>query len=192
MKKVIVGIVVVAAFILQNASAILITTGGDPANTNAFVAYSHDVTFTIESATTFFLFAVDDAVAVADSSRTFLNFGGLNFSINGGSPTNFSAWADNLASNVGDLTTRDSYFQPAAMPALSIGDSVTIHAGTGTVTQASSDFQLFPTGNYSMYMCDGSGSRISDIVSIPEPTTLVFIGIFGSVLIGLRRTFLYW
>lgn len=185
-KKLFAVSLIIAA--VSTAQAALITTGGDPASGTGSVSFGEDVVFniTVPQLGLGMSFLIKDAHTGTDGSLDFVNFSGLQYSINGGAKQDLTRWADGLTSVSRDITPLDSYFSNS--DTVSVGDVVTLYAGTGTMTQSSPNFNLLSSGDYNMFIFDGTGGRISDVV--PEPSVIALVGIFGGGLFGVRRIFM--
>lgn len=185
MKKVLSVLFMLTVF-CSGAQAVLITVGGDQTAGTGTLTINQDITFNITSnrfGTLVFVF--DDVVGSADAQLDTANFSGLSFSVNGGGATNTIVyWTDNYTANHDDLTERDGYiYSTNPNWDLQIGDTVTLHAGTGTMGETESAFNPWSSGDYDMFL-SVSGNRISDVV--PEPATALSL-VLGSLVIGGYR-----
>ena len=174
------------------ARAEMITVGGDQTNGTGTLTINQDITFTINTANNSngFIFAFDEIVQ-NDNSRDFADFSGLTCSVNGTNSYAVDRWVDNLADTIFDLTPNDGYvfsFNATSL-SLSPGDTVTLHAGTGTMDgTAIPSFNPWSSGNYNMFLVDSYGERISDVV--PEPSVFALSGLVGIGVLAIRRIFM--
>jgi len=164
-------------------AANMITVGGDQTAGTGTLTINYDITFNVTAGSSAFLFVFDE-IATADASGDNAGFSGLEYSINGGDKSSLSSWRDNLGFDLGDMTPNDGHIS-GVFKTVSIGDTVTLHAGTGTMTSTKPNFSPWASGNYDMFMADGSGNQISDVV--PEPATAGLLGISAVVFYALRR-----
>lgn len=173
------------------SAAIAITSGGSGAGGDAYVTFSQDVTFTVTGSASKVYFVIDEAVVPSDGTRDILSATGLQYDINGGAPKSLSGWADNFWLPQGAATSSDSYFYGFDSAAVTTGDTVTLHAGTFTVTAANTDFSVLPTGSYSMFLINSAGSASIGVgvSAVPEPggCALVMAVVCGVVAWGRRR-----
>ena len=187
MKKTI-GISLLTALLLYaTAQADMITVGGDqPAGTGT-LTINYDLVFNITTLSTPTVFGfVFDEIVSSDGSAALVPFSGLEFSINGGSKIALHFWVDNLGMNEGDITPNDGYlFGNAA--SFAIGDSVTLHAGTGAMTSTDGTFTPWSSGDYDIFITSDGGARISDNGVVPEPATALLFGLGGVGAFIVRR-----
>ncbi len=179
--------ILAAVMLCATAQAEMITMGGDQTAGTGTLTVNYDIVFTItttHSGTALFLF---DEVTVVDGSYDGVTFSGLEFSVNGGSKLGIQNWVDNIDGTGGDLTPNDGYIYGNGL-SLTIGDSVTLHAGTGTMTMSNPSFNPWTSGDYDVFMASGiSGDRISENGAVPEPATAGLLGISAIVFYALRR-----
>jgi hypothetical protein len=114
--------------------------------------------------------------------------GTITYSKNGGAATSLQNIRSGLALN--NVAATDAYmYNNSALSSLAIGDTVTLSAGT--LTTGSSIVSPAPaSGNYSSYIVDGNGVRVSGpgAPAAPEPGTLALLALGAfSGLIPLRR-----
>ncbi len=153
-------------------------------------------TFNITSSTNigdFILFAMRGVQATPDN-QTFAGTINTNwtFSINGSGSYSMLGWVDNGYSS-GAITANDSYtFWLSTVP-LTIGDVVTLNAGTiSTTSNGPEDFVLGTNGSYDMFMISAGGqgnggTLISGAASsIPEPSIFGLVGL-SFALLSIRR-----
>lgn len=193
MKKTTIAISILAALLLgATAQADLITVSGEATlpSTNATLTINQDVTFTSTADFTGMLwFVFDEALPVNATEYGFIAISGLEYSINGGTPVPLTIWLDHLGSEAGDITENDGglYNSDVLSESLFIGDTVTLHAGTGTQAQGpNGGFEPWESGDYDVFIA-GDGFRISNNGVVPEPATAGLLGISAVVFYVLRR-----
>ena len=159
-------------------AAVSITSGGSGAAGTGFITFDQDVTFTITQVlfTGGIVFVIDEAVVPSDGTQDLLAATGLHYDANGGTPIDVNLWRDNWATTQNSLTPSDSFFGDATSINASIGDTVTLHAGTLTLNAASATFTVFPSGSYNMFVVDLGGTQISALgVTVPEPSAYALV-----------------
>ena len=189
MKKTTLWISILTALLLGAAAqAEMITVGGDQTAGTGTLTINQDITFTITTAGSGdWLSIVFDEIVTTDTTMDNVDFSGLEFSINGGVRKGFSIWKDNLDSTSGAVTPNDGIIQ-ANLPSysLAINDTVTLHAGTGTMTSTEPTFNPWASGDHTMFLATGFGVKMSNDV-VPEPATAGLLGISAVVFYALRR-----
>ena len=172
------------------ARAEMITVGGDQTAGTGTLTINQDITFTINTAYSGVLFFMFDEIVPDDGSQTHVNFSGLTYSINGSGSYALNQWVDNINSPGGDTTPNDGYiYNSLTANSVSPGDTVTLHAGTGTMDgTASPNFNPWSSGNYSMFIVNDSPNRISNVV--PEPSVFALSGLVGIGVLTIRRIFM--
>lgn len=108
---------------------------------------------------------------------------GLVFSINGGLGQAITSWNSGFV--FGSVAMNDVYFYSTALPGLSVGDVVTVTAGslTGTTSHAGAG----PSATSAeMFIIDGSNGTRIGAVAVPEPSAMLFGGL-GLLGLLLRR-----
>lgn len=180
------------SLVILNAEAVLITTGGNPSTGSGFITFEHDVIFTITSTGPIpagRLFVIDEAISPLAQIHTTIT-AGLTYSVNGSGNYSIGTWYDNWPGGVNDISAGDSGLSATETGPLSFNDTVTLNAGTGFMTTVPNPvFQMLPSGNYDMFIADGNGTRISNIQSVPEPSVIALVGIFGGGLWLVRRNY---
>lgn len=174
-----------------------IIVNGPTSSTGGSFQITTDITFTITKAGKVRSFVLDEWVT-SDGTHTFAPFLSivdaasppLMISVNHGVPfaNSYSHLIDNNYSWM-DITHNDGYFYLDPDISVSIGDTVTIMAGTFALLPTSGfnpqATQVF-TGN--MFMTDTGNYRASNIVSVPEPWTANFLmGAVVATFAALRR-----
>lgn len=113
----------------------------------------------------------------------------LQIAVNGGSLYSMNTvWNDGGVSE-GALTATDSYFATGTPPTISVGDIVTLYAGTMSA-DFNANFKVMTSGSYNMFLIGGSGTALSGLgvaAPVPEPTTLALAGLGGLSLLLFRR-----
>ena len=176
-------------------AATQITWSGTPGSTPISITLQQSATFNITSSTTsddFILFVIRGVQATPDS-QTFVQEVNTNwtFSINGSGSYSMTGWADNGYTS-GAITANDSYIYWSSTVPLTIGDVVTLNAGTiSSTSNGPADFLLGTNGSYEMFMINASsglgGTLISGAASsIPEPSILGLVGL-SVAFVSLRR-----
>lgn len=153
-------------FIVIELQAVQITTGGTGAGGDAFMTISQDITFTITDYNIGFYFIIEDAHA-SGTVRNFATVAGMYYKVNEGSWLTFQRWGDRMGADVGDVTVNDSFLSPTAAGVVYSNDTVTLKSGTLMITEVDAYWDIFPTGDYDMFISDNVGVRISDVVSDP-------------------------
>ena len=70
---------------------------------------------------------------------------------------------------------------------VSIGSTITLHAGTGTMSTTKSSFNPWSSGDYDIFVTDSGGNQLTTLGVVPEPATAGLLGISGLILFGIRR-----
>jgi len=190
MKKTNLWISTLATLLIgATAQAEMITVGGDPAAGTATLTINEDITFTITEATgPTYLFFIFDEIVTSDDSLTTGGFSGLEFSVNGGDKASIEDWRDNQVDTFGDVTANDGWIYGPTVYTVVADDTVTLHAGTGSMLQPVPSFNPWSSGDYDLFIVDiHTGNKISGIGAVPEPATAGLLGISALVLYGLRR-----
>lgn len=166
----------------------MVTLGGNQTNGTGTITINQDIIFTVNMASTDVtsLVFVFDEIVKADAAYTKVSFSGLEFSINGEAGKSLESWVDNMAIAVGAMTPNDGYMFLDKKFTLAVGDTVTLCAGTGTMSEANARFNPWASGDYNMFLMNGDGNQISDVV--PEPATAGLVGISALVLYVYRRS----
>jgi hypothetical protein len=164
---------------------------GTPGSTPVSMTFAHDINFMVTNASSALVyFVIDELFPAPDGDATGISFfsSQLSFSINDGAPFTISRWVDNLNSSVFNMTPGDGYFFNSAENFnLSAGDIVTLHAGTLTSSGVPEfRFNLGTNGNYTLFLADGSGNRISSD-AIPEPASALMLTFGAGVAMAVHR-----
>lgn len=179
--------------IVNGLQAEMITVGGDQTAGTGTLTINQDLDFTILSNHTgLILFTFDEVVVEdADYTQAVNNFSGLEFSVNGGTAHSITKWVDNMGGPWGSaFTANDGYIYGLDSVSLSPGDIVTLHSGTGTMTETQAGFNPWGSGTYNAFLVDGSGNRFSDVV--PEPATAGLLGLSAIGLAFYRKLSRRW
>ena len=180
-----IGLILVLT-LCATTQAEMIAVGGDQTAETGTLTINQDIIFTVNAVPSdVSLIFVFDEIVTADDAYTKVSFSGLEFSVNGGARRSLESWVDNLTITMGDMTPNDGYIYLDELVTLAVDDKVTLHAGTGTMTEAKADFNPWASGDYNMYLLDGDGNQISDVV--PEPATAGLLGISAMVFYAIRR-----
>ena len=187
MKKTNITISILSALLLgATAQAELITLGGDQTAGTGTLTINYDLVFNITTPSTPTVFGfVFDEIVLSDGSFAQVSFSGLEFSINGGAHYSLNQWVDNRTGSVGDVTANDGYITTGSAETIVFGDIVTLHAGIGTMSTTAANFNSWASGDYDVFVIDGGGNQISDVV--PEPATALLFGIGGIGAFIVRR-----
>ncbi len=186
MKKTSIVISIIAALLLgASVQADMITMGGDQTAGTGTLTINYDLVFTITANSSGQIAFIFDEIVATDEGPDFATFSGLEYSINGGSNIAIDTWVDNLNEDFEDVTLNDGYIFGVEEPSLTIGDTITLHAGTGTMSTAMDSFNPWSNGDYDVFITDFEAVRISSVV--PEPATAGLLGISAIVLFGIRK-----
>ncbi len=172
------------------ASHGVVTITGDPASGTGELEITEDITFTISTTGEFWLLVFDEWVTsdghLTQSSQTPVT---LAYSLNGvDSTTSDIQFADNLNLSANDVSANDGYLGTYTDPvAVNSGDIFVIKAGKWAMNE---DVQLNPgiigTFTGSVFLADDDGIRISNILTVPEPSSALLLGL-GVFRLSLRR-----
>lgn len=182
------------------AQAVLITTAGDPSTGTATITIAQPIEFTVLNIPAVngipnhanISFVINEAAYPNDGSKTDVSVSGLTFTINGGTPMPVEVWRDNLAASAGDVTPNDVqlYNTGDAPFSFTPGDKIVLQPGTLTMNSSATNFNLFPTGDYTMFVSAQSGYQITGAGSvIPEPASVTLLGAGAFGIVFLRRRF---
>ncbi len=191
MKKTSIAISIIAALLLgATAQADMITVGGDQAPESqptepGTLTINQDITFEVTVAGDAIVFVFDEIVT-DDGIPVTVSFSGLEWSVDGGQRMALTVWRDNYSPTIGDITENDGLISGGTI-AVSIGSTITLHAGTGTMTSWNPDFNPWSSGDYSTFVTDGLGNQLTTLGAVPEPATAGLLGISAIVLFGIRR-----
>lgn len=154
---------------------------------------TNDIVFNMTASTEVFAFVLDEIVIDDGDPADALAQQELSVISDGNSETvEFSLW-DNLGFDAADLTANDGTIRPTSLDSVA-GTELVLSAGVYTFDVAlGGSFNpayssLVFQGN--MFVADGSGNRISNIVSaqsVPEPTTTIAFLALGAMSIRRRR-----
>jgi len=186
MKKTSIAISIIAALLLgATAQAEMITMGGDQTAGTGTLTINQDITFEVTAAGNARLFLFDEIVT-NDGSLDSVTFSGLEWSVNGGPRIDLTDWYDNRTSTFGDVTENDGFIFGDSI-AVSIGSTITLHAGTGTMSSTKPNFNPWSSGDYDIFVTDSGGNQLTTLGVVPEPATAGLLGISGLILFGIRR-----
>jgi hypothetical protein len=198
-NKIAVTVLSALAVFQMSASAILITTTGDPSTGTATLTIHDPIEFTIANVAAVnnipnhdnLSFVFNEAVFSHDGTMTYATVSGLSFTYNGGAPVAIHGWRDNATAFAEELTPNDSQIYNIADAPFSFtpGDKVVLLAGTLTMSGPIANFNMFPTGNYDIFVSGQNGYAVSGYGSvIPEPGTMALFGISAAGLFIHRRS----
>ena len=158
------------------------------ASTNGSVTFTQDITFTITTAGNAGAFILDDWVT-NDGTNSASVFSGLAISQNGGASFMLhGSLRDNLGANVASLTVDDGYFNVTNSFGVAVNDTITVLAGTYTLGAADGfNPQATQTFTGNMFITDTGANRISEVVLVPEPTTLGLLIVGGMLGLAASR-----
>jgi hypothetical protein len=177
-------------------AATQVTWSGTPGTTPISMTLQQSATFNITSSTTsgdFILFAIRNVQATPDDQSNVSTFdSNWTFSINGSGSYSMLGWVDNGYSS-GAITSNDSYTYWLSTVPLTIGDVVTLNAGTiSTTSNGPAHFVLGTNGSYEMFMINADSRGIGGTLisgpasSIPEPSICGLVGL-SFALLSIRR-----
>lgn len=183
-------LITVALVTVGIAQAEMLTISGDQTAGTGSLTINQDINFTVTAGGSSTILFIFDEIVTSDGNRDLVTFSGLEYSVNGGTKAPLVNWTDNLASvPAGAITANDGYIYASSLANISVGQTVTLHAGTGTMTgSAVGNFNPWTSGDYDMFITDISGNALSNVV--PEPSVLALVGVFGAGVVGIRRFFL--
>ncbi|QBG47684.1 PEP-CTERM sorting domain-containing protein [Verrucomicrobia bacterium S94] len=170
------------------SNAIPIEFGGSPSDGNAFLTFQENVTFQIQTASTNGIIFVMQDVLPGDRSFDLANFAGLNFTSNQSQNIDLDRWVANPHSIIGaDIKPDDQYFfaLETADQNFYSGDTIILNSGTGTLSSSYPSFDLPSSGDYNMFIANGHGIKIGEV--IPEPSTISLFGIAYIAMIIYRK-----
>lgn len=169
----------------QNVQGSVILSG-DVTSTGGTLQITSDISFNITSTTTDFRALAFDEWVLSDVSTQGLTMNNLNYQINGGAiqSTSNSTLQDNFTGIDGPLTANDGYVLFDAL-SVTAGQTVTIKAGSYTVTSGHGDFNPTAvgtfTGNAFLTTATTPISLISNTVVVPEPEDFAALAGLGCV-----------
>ncbi len=134
MKKTSIGISIIAALLFgASAQADMITVGGDQTAGTGTLTINQDINFTVTADLDGQILFIFDEIVTSDGGQNFTDMLGLEFSVNLGARTALTLWRDNAEFSMGEMTPNDGFIQGASAT-VAIGDIITLHAGTGTMS----------------------------------------------------------
>ncbi len=183
----------------SQADVVPITVAGSGPGGDASITFPEiEFTSTINSSAPFLAVVIQGASQrgsgeswYAETTQT------LTFSINGGGSYAFDSVLDGNDIQYPALyTTADTIIGSIAEPlAISIGDKITIAAGSLSLIQAEPNFIAPSSGSYEVSLIDfnangGSGGVMASFASvIPEPSTSVLLVAGFLAILGIRNRF---
>jgi len=176
-----------ALLLAASAQAEMITLGGDQTAGTGTLTINQDITFELTVGGNQQLGFIFRDIVLSDGGTDILNFSGLTYSIDGMPPLPLLRWDDNFATSAEDVTPNDGRIYGAYTIYYSAGSTVTLHAGTGTMTSTSTGFNPWSSGDYEIFVANPAGTKISDNGVVPEPATAGLLGISAVVFYALRR-----
>lgn len=124
------------------------------------------------------------------SGSTFDAHGNMTFSINGG--TSNVIVGIGTGSTGGGVSSNDLFFY-GNPTGLSIGDIVTLSAGTPLTAYTNGTVPPPPNGNYRTFIADSQLNVISKdgVTAVPEPSAFLLFGIGGLALLFFRKRLIH-
>jgi hypothetical protein len=171
-----------AAYTAAHGAALLTFSGGNGAPLT--LTLNRSISYTIISSGTLHLFDFESVGNVLPAA-----FGGtdtITFSVNGGTDEAITAISSDESG--GQIAPTDLILGGDLSPTVNAGDVVTLNPGTFTTFSAVSAPPP-PNGNYSTFICNGTGAAIT---AVPEPsdgTMLVAGAIIGLFVARPRRIY---
>jgi hypothetical protein len=158
------------------SAAVTVTTSGSGAGGDATITMPQ-IQFTATSAFAggVLVIVFDEAQPNAGNDR-FLNFTGPAL---GGGAISFVA-ESGYSGN--DITANDPYILTFAALPFNIGDIVTFAGGSSQLTSVESNYTIFASGSYEVFLANDPGQRLTaNGQAVPEPASalLLSVGILG-------------
>ena len=192
LRSLLAGLTLCAALTAPAQSTLVPVTVSGSAPGTVSLTLPEDVSFTItDAADAGGIIAVFENSVPSGTALDVVNVFSsvLQIAVNGGSlySMNF-LWNDGGISS-GVLAATDSYFATVSPPTISVGDTVTLYAGTMSAA-VNANFKVMTSGSYNMFLMNSSGTALSGLgvaAPVPEPTTLALAGLGGLSLLLFRR-----
>ena len=190
MKQAGVVISILTAFLFgASAQADMITTGGDQTAGTGTLTINHDITFLVINDHSGSLFFTFDEIVTDDDTPDEPLFSGLYVSVNNGTQYSVTHWGDNLTWANEDWTANDGYLFGSTSFSVEIGDTITLHAGTGTMSGTNPTFNSWASGDYTVFVTDDNGIKLSENGVVPEPATASMMALVAGLGFLIRRHF---
>mgnify|MGYP000014664951 CR=1 FL=1 len=175
-----------------------ITVSGLFSDGSADISITQDITYTVTVGGVFTGLVLDEWLTYDGSQQTSglvdsnRNSYSVEISINGMINQLVNGWS--FVENHGlaafnDLTINDGYFAASTMrPTLMVGDTITIRASTWDVDSISG-FNQASVGTFSgdTFLISSNGTRLTNIVAVPEPSASLLLGLGALGLVARRK-----
>jgi RNA polymerase subunit RPABC4/transcription elongation factor Spt4 len=174
-------------FALTQASGVVIVVA-PTSDTSGSLQITQPISFPITQSEDAWILVFQNWVT-SDGTSRFANLApDLAFSLNENANTVTGIISDNLAFSTFDMAPNDGYLILDGGVSVVSGDTLTLSAGTYTIS-AVGDFNPQTTQSFTgnMFVADVNGSRISEIVAVPEPSAYAAVLGVVSLALLLRR-----
>ena len=153
------------------------------------VEVQENVTFNVTTSGTIFGIYLDELVTTSTRFKNPTDISPqISFSLNGGmNQLTSGGFADNIASDFNNVTKNDGYFTLNSGVNVAAGDTLTLFKAKYTIKESSNfNQEATQTFNGQMFLVDGSGNRLSEFTSVPEPGAITLF--LPAILLAFRRS----